>query len=270
VLLVYCVEYQRVFVIGSDDDGATWTAPVEITAALEPLRARINWQALATGPGHGIETAAGRIVVPLWLADYRSAAGKLAKGAATLTSDDGGVTWEAGALAIPGGNEAAVVETAAHGILLTARNSFPPNRRIAARSPDGAGDWTEPLFIDELPEWGCAAGLVRHPGTARHPGPLLLHSAPDTTDRAHRSRRDLSLWVSRDDGATWPIKRLLRAGPAAYSDLAVLPDGSVVCVMETGLPGVGPQEGRDRAWAYAAVGFLRLDLDDLLTPATGR
>lgn len=267
VLLVYCVEYARVFVITSDDDGATWSAPVEITAAAEPLRKRIDWQALATGPGHGIETATGRIVVPLWLADYddRPGDGTVAKGTATLVSDDRGITWRAGDVAIPGGNEAAVVELPSGRVLLTARNTDPRNRRLAATSADGATDWSPPRFIDDLPEWGCSAGLVRHPGTARHPGPWLLHSAPDTVQRVHRARRDVSLWISRDGGATWPTRRLLRAGPSAYSDLAVLPDGTILCVLETGLPGVGQQDGSDRPWAYAAIAIVRADLDELLT-----
>jgi hypothetical protein len=39
---------------------------------------------------------------------------------------------------------------------------------------------------------------------------------------------------SDDGGATWPVSRTLDAGPSAYSDLAVLPDGTVVCPYEKG------------------------------------
>ena len=43
-------------------------------------------------------------------------------------------------------------------------------------------------------------------------------------------------WVAsdfyRDDGKTWPINKTLDAGPSAYSDLAVLPDGTVLCLYE--------------------------------------
>src|SRR5579883_1814769 len=41
---LFCVEYMRVFYMRSDDDGRTFTAPVEITAALEPLRAHYPWR----------------------------------------------------------------------------------------------------------------------------------------------------------------------------------------------------------------------------------
>jgi len=39
---------------------------------------------------------------------------------------------------------------------------------------------------------------------------------------------------SDDDGRTWPKHRLLHAGPAAYSCLTVLPDGTVGCLYERG------------------------------------
>jgi sialidase-1 len=44
----------------------------------------------------------------------------------------------------------------------------------------------------------------------------------------------MSLRASFDDGATWPRQALLDAGPAAYSCLQVLDDGSVICLYEAG------------------------------------
>ena len=45
-------------------------------------------------------------------------------------------------------------------------------------------------------------------------------------------RRNLSIKLSRDDGKTWPVNKTLNAGKAAYSDLAVLSDGTVLCLYE--------------------------------------
>lgn len=262
VHLLYCVEYMRAFHCVSADDGLSWSAPREITPAIDAFRPRIDWQATAFGPGHGIETSTGRLVVPIWIADYRFGVPRSrSSAAAVLTSADAGATWQAGGIAVPAASEANVAELTDGRLLLSARNGDSRNQRIAAASADGGATWTAPFFLPDLPEYGCMAGLVRHPGTARHPGPLLLYSAPDTDDRAHKARRDLTVWLSRDDGRTWPVRRLLRAGPSAYSDLAVLPDGGILCVFESGLPGVGQQDGSKRPWAYACIAAVRFDLD---------
>jgi arylsulfatase A-like enzyme len=272
VHLLYCVEYMRGFHIFSDDDGLTWSAPREITHAFDEYRPgsagtsaasgkSIDWQAVALGPGHGIQLESGRLVAPIWMSDYRKDTGRrLTKVAGVVFSDDDGATWRAGDVAIAGGNESCVAQLSDGRVMLTSRNTLPENRRIAAMSRDGATGWSPVRVIADLPEHGCMAGFLSHPGSTAHPGPVLLHSAPDTDAREHKARRDLTVWLSRDDGGTFPIKRLLRAGPAAYSDLAALPDGTVLCVYETGLEGVGPQDGQRRPWAYAAIAAARFDL----------
>jgi sialidase-1 len=61
--------------------------------------------------------------------------------------------------------------------------------------------------------------LVPRPNTSGVPG-------------SARARQNLSLKVSYDEGETWPVNRVLEAGPSAYSDLAVLPDGTILCFYE--------------------------------------
>ena len=47
-------------------------------------------------------------------------------------------------------------------------------------------------------------------------------------------RRNLTISVSLDEGQTWPLSRLIHKGPAAYSDLAVLSNGEMLCFYEGG------------------------------------
>lgn len=256
VHLIYCVEYMRCFAIHSDDDGQTWSSPIEITSALNSFREHIDWQAIATGPGHGIELSKGRLVVPVWMSDYRSR-GKIGKAAATIYSDDGGKTWSAGELAIRRGGEANVVERFDGSVMLTARNGDPRNRRLVAFSSDGFSDWSAPRIADELKEPGCMAGLTKHSVNQDAPYKLLFSNA-QTTKRKHSARRNLTIHLSRDDGITWPIQRTIEAGPSAYSDLAVLPDGTILCFYESGV--AEPKIKRTRGWAYANLSLARFNL----------
>ena len=48
------------WVARSDDDGATWSKPTDITKDVK----KSNWTWYATGPGVGIQLKSGRLVVP--------------------------------------------------------------------------------------------------------------------------------------------------------------------------------------------------------------
>ncbi len=262
VHMIYCVEYYRAFHISSTDDGVTWTAPQDITSAFDKFKTEIDWQAIATGPGHAIEIDTGRLCVPFWMANYENNS-KLKKGVATIYSDDGGKTWLAGEIAIREAGEPNIARIQDGGVLLTARNSRPENRRLVSRSRNGATAWSEPVLAEELLEPGCMAGICEHPGTESFPGPLLLFSNPHTTDHEHSARRDVTIKLSRDSGKTWPISKVLQTGPSAYSDLAVLPDGTILCFYENGTD--TPKIKRKRDWAYANLTLARFNLEWLMS-----
>lgn len=257
VHFVYCVEYMRAFHARSDDDGVTWSKPVEITATFDRFRSELDWQAIATGPGHGIQLRSGRLLVPVWLATYEKTSPQR-RGCSVIFSDDQGATWQRGDMAMSIGGESSVAQLSDDRVMLSSRNTDPRNRRAVVYSRDGATGWTKPEFVDELLEPGCMAGLVIAPGLLGANRSLLLHSSPRTTDRAHRERKNVTIHVSQDDGRTWPARKLLQAGPSAYSDLAVLPDGTVLCLYENGKPG---DTRRNGDWAYARLTLARFNLD---------
>jgi sialidase-1 len=143
--------------------------------------------------------------------------------------------------------------------LVTARNTDPQNRRMAAYSPDGATGWSKPESLEDLLEPGCMAGIVSHPGSASRQQPFLLFSNPDTTERAHKDRMNLTVKVSEDGGRNWPVSKVLQPGPSAYSDLAVLPDGTVLCFYESGDPDKPRKHGRP--WAYSFLTLARFHPD---------
>jgi sialidase-1 len=49
----------------------------------------------------------------------------------------------------------------------------------------------------------------------------------------NKDRRNLTLRVSSDEGATWTVVKVLEPEAAAYSDLAIRRDGTVLCHYET-------------------------------------
>jgi sialidase-1 len=237
---LYCINYARCYAMRSTDDGLTWTAPIDITATFEPFRKHYDWKVIATGPGHGIQLKSGRLVVPIWLA-YGAVGDHKPSAAGTIYSDDHGKTWQAGDLCLPNEgdlgdpNETMITELSDGRVMLVSRSVSKANRKLITTSPDGATGWTTPVFHDQLWEPICMASI------ATHPSGLLLFSNPHTLARdkdgqeipAGRGKREnLCIKLSRDHGQTWPINKVLDPGKAAYSDLAILPDGTVLCLYE--------------------------------------
>jgi sialidase-1 len=230
---------RTVWICKSTNAGATWTKPVEITKAVK----RPDWTWYATGPGVGIQTAAGRLVIPC----DNKVAGAGSRQAHVLVSDDHGATWKLGGVVGPDCNECQVAELTDDTLLLNIRSYRGSHRRLIARSTDGGLTWTKPAEDPALIEPICQASLLRVPGPK---GPLLFANPAST------KREKLTVRLSPDDGKTWPHAKLLHAGPAAYSCLAVLPDGTALCLYERG----------DRR-PYETLTLARFPLRALTTPA---
>jgi sialidase-1 len=242
--LLYSRNNDRVFVMSSDDDGISWGQPTEITSTTK----KPGWGWYATGPGHGIQLKkgpnAGRLLVPC---NHHEKGPRPGMRSHLIYSEDHGATWKLGesvplaADAKPdkkgeyfAGNECAVVETGPDEIYLNTRcgsYAMKHNRRQVTRSRDGGMTW-EPLSDDpQLVEPCCHAGLVGDPDRN-----LILFANPANgpiPDWDH-GRIRMTVRVSYDGARTWAARQMLHEGASSYAALAVVEDGTILCLYEGG------------------------------------
>jgi len=249
---IFCHDYNRAFYIRSDDEGASFSEPREITGTFLAFRDRYPWVVCATGPGHGIRHSGGRLVVPVWLSDGSAndfgddRRGHRPSITTTIYSDDGGQSWHPGDLAMghdaPAADgrtmsmpsESALVELSDGRIMMNARSQSWAERRLVATSPDGATGWSTARFDEALVDPVCLGSLISLPGGEllfANPANLENEMVPPGGNLAH-DRKRLTVFLSRDQGQSWCASRVLEAGPAGYSHLAELPDGRIACLYE--------------------------------------
>jgi sialidase-1 len=244
VHFLFCLEYMRAFYMRSDDDGKTFSQPVEITAAFDAFRPEYAWRVLATGPGHGIQLANGRLLVPVWLALGTGGNGHHPSVNATVYSDDHGTTWHRGDVAVPSTpefpdpNETTAAQLANGSVMLNVRTEAKENRRTVVISKDGATHWSRPRLQQDLPDPICFASLARLSIRKTGGRNRLLFVNPDNLVRADgkdsrsKDRVNLTVRLSYDEGGHWTVKRAIEPGASGYSDLAVMPDGTILCFYE--------------------------------------
>jgi sialidase-1 len=248
VHFLYCIEYGRCFYMRSDDDGVTFSKPVEITATFEKFRPEYAWKVLATGPGHGIQLQNGRLIVPVWLSTGTGGHAHRPSVASVIYSDDQGANWERGEIAVPNTtewvnpSETVAVELADGRVMLNVRSESKNQRRLVSVSKDGATGWSRPMFQEELLEPICMASIVRLARKPESDKNRILFANPHNLKRADgkvqpglsRDRMNLSLQLSEDEGASWQVRKVLEPGFSGYSDLAVDRSGSIFCFYERG------------------------------------
>ena len=218
------------FLTYSDDDGATWSEPEDVTRTLR------REDVISVGsPGIGIELEfgehKGRIVWPLYEVMPEGGGDRYWHNCAAY-SDDGGKTWHLGER-VPQGdvegyaNEAQIVELEDGRILMNARGTTDKPCRKVTISSDGGETWEPMRFDCGLTAPRCMGSIIAcpNPEDGRQ---LILVSLPNTTDK----RSNGTIFVSKDGGQTWPMKRVIYPEYFGYSCLTILPDGRVGCLYE--------------------------------------
>jgi len=204
----------------SNDEGATWVGPADITASVN----RPNWNRIVPGPGVGIQLRSGRLVIPC-----NHVIGDVTFNH-VIYSDDHGKTWRLGGSTEGNTDENQIVELADGTLLLNIRNYREKGHRGLSMSKDGGLTWSTVTSDPTLIEPVCQASFIRYTGSQQFMKNRLLFSNP----ASQTERIKLTVRMSYDEGKTWPVAKLLNAGPSGYSCLTVLPDMKIGCLYERG------------------------------------
>jgi sialidase-1 len=216
----------------SDDNGLTWSEPIDLTRVSRDF-ADPKWRVSMVGPGGMIQTRTGRLVAPCWKFEpFESFA---------LYSDDHGKSWQRSSFVKGVGvNECQMVELSSGELLMDLRMET-DKHRFQSTSGDGGRTWG--AMRPGVPNSPVSCAIERY--TSKAAGDdrdRIVWTGPKGPDRQNLVAR-----ISYDEGVTFPVERLIHAGPAAYSDLTILKDRSVGIIWERGV-----------THGYQAITFTRL------------
>ncbi|MGW2846182.1 sialidase family protein [Streptomyces sp. NPDC001108] len=205
----------------SDDDGVTWTHRRITRQIKDPA-----WAGMFAASGEGIQLRHGAYKGRL-IQQYAVRVNG-ANYAASAYSDDHGETWRMGTPVGPGGDENKTVELSDGRIMLNNRSK--PYRTVAYSS-DGGVTYTPFVQDTRLTDPANNASVMRYNPDAAPSDPqsswLLFSNTEDAS-----ARRNLTVKMSCDNGRTWPIRKVVDPGSAAYSTLTRLPGGRLGLLYE--------------------------------------
>lgn len=211
----------RFQVCRSSDFGSSWSAPQEFSTQIYLP----GWYAAWVASGSAHQLPSGRIVAAVGV---RQNAGNTISNF-MIYSDDSGYSWQSSAgVASAVGDEAKIVSLEDGRLLMLIRA---PGQRKASYSTDQGATWSIPVAVPDLVEPAVNGDLIRYSAvsTGSDTNRLLFSIASHPNQR-----KNLTVFVSYDEGSSWQTKNLICPGPSAYSALCSFDDGTIGLFYENG------------------------------------
>ena len=222
--------------IYSDDDGLTWSDPIDLTADLYKPGDYSYW---ASG-GTGIQLRNGTLVIPIAIVRAGVIYGGL------IYSTDHGDTWSRSVTnSYEKFDENTIVELNDSRIMVNARNHYGTSTRLVTYTSDLGTTWDPYHFDSVLIDPICQGNIIRYTSTldGYDKDRILFSNAGNSSSRVNGTLR-----ISYDEGETWAYSKLYQEGDSNYSCITILPDGKIGVLYEVN---------------HSLLRFKRFSLEDL-------
>lgn len=239
-LTIYPTSY--LWLTYSDDDGKTWSNPVDITPQI-----KADWMHfIGTGPGNGIQLKNGNLLMPIYYTNN-----SFMQSSAVIISKDGGKTWERGEspndsyLAKYGSSsrlansrqfnraqvtESQLIELNNGDIKMFSRN--PQGLVRISTSKDGGYTWqNDPDFPEELLDSNSQTSIIKYSKLINNKEYVIFANAHSSS----RIRLNGKVWLGevQDNGSiAWKYTTTIDPNSYWYNSLTELPNGDIGILYE--------------------------------------